>query len=132
MKSNKYLPYNAEAQVNPATINKYITDCARNTINVRDQSMKADNGKLRMELIPTSALYSLGRVLTHGAKKYGTNTWQAVEWDRYVGALIRHLLAFMDDPLGKDADSGLAHTEHLLANAVFLNDAVVKGRIQPK
>lgn len=126
------MPYNAEAQVDPATINKYLANCARNTISVRDQSMKADGGKLRMELIPTSAFYSLGRVLTHGAEKYGPNTWQDVEWDRYVGALIRHLLAFMDDPLGKDADSGLPHTDHLLANAVFLNDAVAKGRIQPK
>jgi hypothetical protein len=98
----------------------------------RDQAKKADGGKLRMELIPTSALKSLGKVLTHGAGKYGPNTWQAVEWDRYLGALIRHLVAFMDDPTGYDADSGLAHTEHILANAVFLNDAVLNGRIQPK
>lgn len=85
-----------------------------------------------MELIPTSAFNSLGRVLTHGANKYGAHTWQDVEWDRYVGALIRHLVAFMEDPTGYDADSGLPHSEHLLANAVFLNDAVAHGRIQPK
>lgn len=95
----------------------------------RDQSIKADGGKLRMELIPTSAYISLGRVLTHGAGKYGPNTWQQVDYKRYIGALIRHLVAFMDDPTGVDADSGLKHTEHLLANAVFLNDAVAKGRI---
>lgn len=98
----------------------------------RDQSIKADGGKLRMELIPTSALTGLGRVLTHGAIKYSPNSWQNVEYERYIGALIRHLVAFMEDPTGVDADSGLLHTEHLLANAVFLNDAVVKGRIQPK
>ena len=85
-----------------------------------------------MELIPTSAYVGLGRVLTHGAEKYGPNTWQDVEYERYVGALIRHLIAFIDDPTGVDSDSGLKHTEHLLANAVFLNDCVAAGRIQPK
>lgn len=99
---------------------------------VRDQSIKADGAKLRMELIPTSAYTGLGRVLTHGAIKYSPNSWQQVDYERYIGALIRHLVAFIDDPTGVDADSGLLHTEHLLANAVFLNDAVVKGRIPPK
>lgn len=95
----------------------------------RDQSKKFDGGKLRMELIPASAYIGLGRVLTHGAEKYGPNTWQDVEYERYVGALIRHLVAFLEDPTGVDADSGLTHTEHLLANAVFLNDCVAAGRI---
>lgn len=98
----------------------------------RDQSIKADGGKLRMELIPTSAYRSLGRVLTHGAEKYGPNNWQSVTYDRYIGALLRHLIAFIDDPDGVDSDSGLKHSEHLLANAVFLNDCVAAGRIPPK
>ena len=124
-KSNNYC---AESNV---TADRSYNTALNNTLStVRDQSMKADGGKIRMELIPTSAIYSIGRVLTHGADKYGPNTWQSVEYERYVGALIRHLLAFIDDPLGKDADSGMPHTEHLLANAVFLNDAVVRGRIQ--
>ena len=100
-----------------------------NTFVKRDQSRKADGEKIRMELIPTSVYIGLGRVLTHGAIKYGDNTWQGVEYERYIGALIRHLIAFIDDPNGIDSDSGLKHTEHLLANAAFLNDAVMKGRI---
>jgi hypothetical protein len=100
-----------------------------NVTGNRDQSKKADGQKLRMELIPTSAYIGLGRVLTHGAEKYGPNTWQDVEYERYIGALIRHLIAFIDDPTGVDSDSGLKHTEHLLANAVFLNDCVAAGRI---
>lgn len=100
-------------------------------INVtRDQSVKADGGKPRMELIPTSAFNSLGRVLGHGAEKYGDHTWPSVETERYVGALLRHLCAFLDDPTGVDADSGLYHTEHLLANATFINDAVIRGRVR--
>ena len=107
----------------------YENHALQNAISIRDQSIKADGNKLRMELIPTSAYLSLGRVLTHGAEKYAPNSWQGVEYERYIGALIRHLVAFIDDPNGVDSDSGLKHTEHLLANAVFLNDAVMKGRV---
>jgi hypothetical protein len=113
--------------------NELTPNDARLLINTavdhRDQSIKADGGKLLMELIPTSAYIGLGRVLTHGAEKYSPNSWQNVEYQRYIGALIRHLVAFIDDPTGRDSDSGLLHTEHLLANAVFLNDAVAAGRI---
>lgn len=91
---------------------------------MKDQSTKKDAGKLRMELIPTSAMKSLGRVLTFGAKKYSPNSWKKVEADRYIGALLRHIVRFMDDPLGKDDESGLYHIEHVLCNAAFLNDFV--------
>ena len=99
------------------------------TITNRDQSKKFDSGKLRMELIPTTTLTSIGRVLTHGAEKYGPNTWQSVEYERYIGAILRHLVSFIEDPTGKDLDSGLLHIEHVLTNAAFLNDAVRKGRV---
>ena len=110
-------------------LREQATDTSRTYNTVRDQSIKADGNKLRMELIPTSAYIGLGRVLTHGAEKYSPNSWQNVEYERYIGALIRHLVAFIDDPTGRDTDSGLLHIEHLLANAVFLNDAVSTGRI---
>ena len=102
------------------------------TLTNRDQSKKQDGDKLRMELIPPTALTSIARVLTHGATKYGPNTWQSVEYERYVGAILRHLIAFMADPTGYDIDSGLPHIEHVLINAVFLNDAFCHGRIPPR
>ena len=92
--------------------------------STRDQNIKADAGKPRMELIPTSTFVSLGRVLTYGAEKYGPRSWPFVETERYVGALLRHLCAYIEDPTGRDAESGLLHSEHLLANAAFINDAV--------
>ena len=93
----------------------------------RDQSKKFDNGKLRMELIPTSAYKALGNVLTFGAKKYSPNSWRSVEVERYVGALLRHLCAYLDDPYGVDEESGLHHSEHLLTNAMFINDEVFRN-----
>ncbi len=100
---------------------------------IRDQQIKADEGKLRLELIPMSAIRSLGRVLTYGAKKYSDNSWQRVERERYVGAIMRHLMAYIDDPLGVDEESGLLHIEHVLCNAAFLNDMAkreIDGRLQ--
>ena len=92
--------------------------------NEKDQKYKADAGKPEMALIPTTALWSLGNVLTYGANKYEPNSWKNVEVERYVSALLRHFTAFMENPLGKDKESGFYHIEHVLCNAAFLNDFV--------
>lgn len=89
---------------------------------MRDQSVKADGGKIRLELIPLSTLTSLGNVLTFGAEKYSENSWQNVEPERYIGALLRHFEAYRKDNLSIDKDSGLLHIECVLCNAAFLND----------
>lgn len=95
---------------------------------VRDQSIKADGEKIRLELITPEALLSLGRVLTFGATKYSAYSWRKVSRDRYTGALLRHLTAYMMDPNSVDAESGLRHSEHLLCNAMFLNDEKIRGQ----
>lgn len=88
----------------------------------RNQEAKADAGKLMLELIPPEALEALGRVLTHGANKYGANKWQDIDdaKERYKGALLRHYVAYQKEPQGEDKDSGLLHIEHVLCNAMFL------------
>ncbi len=83
--------------------------------------MKYDEKKLRLDLIPFSAYESLGKVLTFGANKYTPNSWQMVEKNRYVAALLRHMVAYLKDPNGIDEESGLLHVEHLFCNAMFLN-----------
>ena len=92
----------------------------------RNQEMKADNSKPMMELIPTSVYKSLGTVLTYGAIKYKPNGWKDVEAERYVGALMRHLIAYMDNPYSIDKESGLLHIEHALCNVAFLNHFVAE------
>lgn len=77
-----------------------------------------------MELIPTSAIHSLAKVLTYGARKYKPNGWKEVEMDRYIGALMRHFEAFREDPYSVDEESGMLHIEHALCNAAFLNEFV--------
>lgn len=106
----------------------FINSRACQKLPERDQSMKADAGKPMLELIPQSLYRDLGAVLTFGANKYGPNTWQDVDVERYIGALLRHLYAYREDPYGVDADSGLPHTAHLLANACFINDIATRVR----
>jgi len=92
------------------------------------EGKKNDSGKVRLELIPPAAIWGLGRALTHGASKYGPNNWQGVGVDRYKGALLRHLTALLDGE-HTDPDSGLPHTDHILANAAFLSHFDSEGKL---
>lgn len=94
------------------------------------QEAKADAGKPRLSLVPTQIIYDIARVREYGDKKYGsTDNWKAVEAQRYVDAMFRHLLAFVADPDGRDEESGLHHLWHLECNAAFLSE-MMKGRWQ--
>lgn len=86
-----------------------------------NQNLKHDKEKLRYELIPTSVITALAKVLTYGANKYSANSWQNIEpfEDRYYAALLRHLIAWRDG-VEIDEESGLKHIEHVLCNAMFL------------
>ena len=93
----------------------------------RDQVLKADGGKPMLELLPPSLLLSVGKIMTYGANKYGANNWRKVEPERYLGAMLRHLAAFMEDPNSVDEESGYLHVEHMLCNAAYINDFIQKG-----
>ena len=81
--------------------------------------LKYDDGKVRLELVPPSLVLAVGEVLTFGAKKYEANRWRGVSAERYKGALLRHLMAYMDGEIN-DAESGLPHLWHVACNVAFL------------
>lgn len=88
-----------------------------------DQTAKADEGKLQLTLVPTGIIRAIARIRMYGNAKYpegGPDNWRQVEPERYRDALYRHLLAYLDDPEGVDAESGLPHLWHLACNAAFL------------
>lgn len=82
---------------------------------------KHDAGKPRLDLLPVNALIEVGHVLSHGAAKYGENSWKGVKpfASRYTAALLRHLFARMRGEL-IDSESGLPHLAHVACNALFL------------
>lgn len=82
--------------------------------------LKHDGGKLRLSLVPAEAIEAIGAVMTHGAEKYGKDSYKQVDPERYRDALMRHICKWLKDPHGKDEDSGMPHIWHIITNAAFL------------
>ena len=92
-----------------------------------DQTAKRDVGKLQITLVPTQIIRDIAEVRMYGNKKYGSaDNWKRVEPVRYRDALMRHLLAYIDDPESVDAESGLPHLWHAACNMAFLCEMEVR------
>ncbi len=86
-----------------------------------DQTAKADAGKLQITLVPWQIVKDIAEVRMYGNTKYGDpNNWKNVEKERYRDALMRHLLAYLDDPDSVDKESGIKHLKHAACNMAFL------------
>ncbi len=95
---------------------------------VPDQTIKADAGKLRLSLVPSQVIRDIAEVREYGNRKYGdSESWRRVDRKRYVDALYRHMLAFVDDPASKDEESGIEHYKHLACNIAFLCEMMKDG-----
>ena len=96
--------------------------------------LKFDSDKSRVDLIPPAILLDIGKVFTHGAKKYGEKNWhKGIHYSRLYAAALRHIFKFA---LGKtiDEESGLPTLAHAIANLMMLmnmpedwNDLYEKG-----
>lgn len=88
---------------------------------VPDGTAKADTGKPRPTLVPTSLIRAVTAVREYGTAKYhDPENWRTVEPQRYRDALYRHWIAYLENPRGVDAESGLPHLWHVACNAAFL------------
>jgi len=88
--------------------------------NEKGKGLRFNEGKNRLDLVPTSLIEEVGKVLTFGAAKYGANNYQSgMSWSKVIASLKRHLSAFEN---GEDFDkeSGLLHLSHLACNVTFL------------
>lgn len=93
-----------------------------------DQTAKQDAGKLQLTLVPTQIIRDIAEVRMYGNKKYGlSDNWKNVSPQRYRDAFFRHWLAYIDDPKGLDAESGLPHLWHAACNMAFLCEMEVRG-----
>jgi len=83
-------------------------------------AIKHDASKLRMDLIPMSAIVGLAEVLTFGANKYNDRNWEkGFPWSRVYSALLRHLFAWFSGETN-DKETGYNHLFHVLCNTAFL------------
>lgn len=112
---NGDLLYIGEAgKVKKARVPKQATD--------NDQSAKADKGKLELSLVNPELVKAVAEVRMYGTEKYGdSENWRKVEPKRYVDALYRHLLAYIEGN-EVDEESGLSHLSHMACNISFLLD----------
>ena len=88
---------------------------------MNDQRVKADAGKPRLTLVPRGIIWAIAAIREYGNRKYhDPENWREVEPQRYRDAAYRHFMAYLDDPKGVDAESGLPHLHHLACNIAFL------------
>lgn len=82
--------------------------------------IKNDQDKVRLELISPEALLQLGKVLTHGARKYESHNWRkGISYSRILGAILRHVVAYLGGE-SKDQETGLSHIAHAMCECMFL------------
>ena len=64
---------------------------------------------------------AVGEAGNCGTRKYGdAENWRQVEPARCRDAIMRHVCAYLRDPGGTDAESGLPHLAHAACNIAFL------------
>jgi hypothetical protein len=104
-----------------------LVDCQLGNLSMidkhSDQSAKADYGKEQLTLVPRRIIHDICAIRMYGNQKYpdgGPDNWKKVDKERYRDAAYRHFLAYLDDPQGKDAESGFPHLWHLACNIAFL------------
>jgi len=98
----------------------------------KDQSVKADRGKPSLTKVPRQIVWDIANVRDYGFAKYGeqADRWDVVEIERYQNAAYRHWLAYLDDPDGVDAESGLPHLSHVACNVAFLCELEKRRRAE--
>ena len=85
------------------------------------QEAKADAGKLEIDLVPMQIVRDVALVRMYGTAKYGDpENWKRVELRRYINALLRHTLAFLEDRGSVDEESGIEHYKHMACNLAFI------------
>lgn len=80
-------------------------------------------GKPKLSLVPPQIIFDVAEVREYGNKKYpegGKDNWKQVSIDYYKDALLRHTMKYIQDPSGKDEESGIEHYKHMACNLAFI------------
>jgi len=85
--------------------------------------LKWDEGKLKYGLVLPEFLQEMAEILTKGEVNHpkieGQPSWQFVDQERYLDALLRHVQAARMGELN-DKEMGTNHWGHVAVNAMFL------------
>ena len=87
---------------------------------VETEAAHHDEGKCRVDLVPTSLIRSVADILAFGAQKYSEYNWQkGMPWRKLYGSIQRHMMSWMDKE-DIDPESGLPHLAHAACDIAFL------------
>jgi hypothetical protein len=90
----------------------FVDDFSYIKPHVSEVGVKDDGDKVQMELIPPELMFSVGSVLTFGAKKYGERNWEkGMSWSRVFGALMRHMWAWWGGSMGSSNNFAFGHCD---------------------
>jgi hypothetical protein len=93
---------------------------------INDNELKADQGKLRYDLIPVTALEGIAEIFTYGSKKYDEFNWfKSVQPMRYYAAAMRHIMA-LQKGTKIDPESGLKHIDHAIVSLIMYRELTEK------
>lgn len=95
---------------------------------MKEEFIKADNGKLMISLIEPQFIKGTAKVLTLGSKKYSADNWKKCDdRQRYEDALLRHIYDYLQGNKCDD-ESGVSHLYHASCNLMFLDFLDRKGK----
>jgi glutaredoxin len=97
-----------------------LEECAPVTPPTKALSIRKNNGKLRMDLVPVEAELAIAEVLTKGLEKYEEDQWRKGNYYSVpYASLKRHLAAWWGGE-DKDPETLLNHLKHVIMNATML------------
>jgi len=81
---------------------------------------RLNEGKVPLDMVPTSMLYAVARVMEYGAQKYEKDNWRrGMKWSVPYACAMRHLLKWFEGE-EKDEESGENHLHHVMCNIAML------------
>jgi hypothetical protein len=78
-----------------------------------EQGGKQSLKRWRFDLVHPGAYFVLGRILDHGARKYGEWNWLKISTEDHLNSVIMHAYAYLSGDRSDD------HLGHILARAMF-------------
>lgn len=94
------------------------------------EGKKFDQNKVRLVLLPFSALEEVANVLTYGAKKYGDYNWtKGIKYSRLLSATLRHMFAWANGE-NEDKETGLNHLAHAICCLLFILTYILQNKTE--
>lgn len=86
----------------------------------KQEAMRFDDDKLRLDLIPVEALIELARVYSMGAIKYDDDNWRkGMPWSKCIRATLSHFFKWRSGQV-IDPETGCHHLAQVAWNALTL------------